>query len=524
MAATSLADFFDRFRFFTPVLLLSCLSLTFGDMLFGYDTSSFGGLQANAGFIRRFGQLDNGVYAFTATTRALLTSLAFIGKFIGCAVSGMVIERIGHRWTFVALSAVSYGGITIEMTAGLGASQGGRVAQFIVGRILAYIAVGMVEVSISTYQSEVTPAVLRGFVVCSLQLFLTSGSIIASVINNALKNNNTDFGWHLVTGIQYVFPAAMLLVVPFIPDSPRWLLSKGRTEDATKALRRIRPKADVAEGRCEEEIAAIQLTLQSQVRKGRWLDLFDGASNRRRTTLILVFYTFQQLTGAQNGYGDKSFLYPIISNAMGCAAVVISMFTIDKLGRRPLFIASGLLQAFFLFLLAGLGNAAYGTPAAQNTIVAAFVLFTFSYNLAWGGAPYLIGAEVASHSLREKTASVGTALNVFWAWATSFTIPYMTENINFSTGYIFGGFAVAAAAYTFVFLPETKGYALEEVEALFETRYNPFKPQQPDVDLTRNCIRELETAATGKVNRDVPDPTKAKGESEMVEHAPKRDL
>ncbi|GAA5914320.1 hypothetical protein JCM6882_008160 [Rhodosporidiobolus microsporus] len=525
----------ERFRHFTPILLLSCLCLTFGDLLFGYDTASFGGLQANPGFVRAFGELNEatGQYGFTATTRALLTSLAFVGKFIGCAISGTVIERIGHRWTFVALSVLSYFGIVIEITAGFGAAQGGRVAQFIIGRIVVYCAVGMVEVCISTYQSEVTPASLRGFVVSSLQLFLTAGSIIASCVNYSLKTSTTDFGWHLITGLQFIFPAGILIVLPFIPDSPRWLLSKGRSEEATKALRRFRPQAEVAEGRCEEEIAAIQLALDTEVEKGSWFDLVNTPGNRRRTGIILVCYTFQQLTGTQfggvyqvsflkqNGYGDKSFLYPIIGSVLGCLSVVVSMVTIDNVGRRPLLMTSGALQAIFLFLVAGLGGNNVSSTAAKNTIVAAFILYGFSYNLAWGGAPYLIGAEVASHSVREKTASVGTALNVFWAWFTSFTIPYMIQGLNFGTAYLFAGLSVAAAVFIFFFLPETKGRALEEVEALFDKPYNPFKPHKPAYDSTRHAITDLENAPEGKVNRDVVDSAKDKGATEMVEDVKK---
>lgn len=131
-------------------------------------------------------------------------------------------------------------------------------------------------------------------------------------------------------------------------------------EEATAELRRLRTKADVAEGRCEEEILAMKETLVAQVEKGRWSDLFTGA-NARHTSLILVFYSFQQLTGThfggvymttsvsyspsfsssrsladrccslrflrKNGYGSKSFVYPIISSSLGAFSVVISMFT-----------------------------------------------------------------------------------------------------------------------------------------------------------------------------------------------------
>lgn len=98
--------------------------------------------------------------------------------------------------------------------------------------------------------------------------------------------------------------------------------------------------------------------------------------------------------------------------------------------------------------------------------------------LGWGGGPYVIGAEVPTGALREKTASIGTSLNVFWAWLTNFVLPYMLAAMTFKVGYIFGGISILACLYTFLYLPETRGKSLEEMDWLFSQPYSPFRARK----------------------------------------------
>lgn len=88
--------------------------------------------------------------------------------------------------------------------------------------------------------------------------------------------------------------------------------------------------------------------------------------------------------------------------------------------------------------------------------------------------PYLLGAELPNHSLREKTSTIGTTINVVFAFATNFSIPYMMKALSFRVGWIFGGISISALVFTFFFLPETKNLTLEQVDHLFEKPYNPF--------------------------------------------------
>ncbi|KAF5026819.1 hypothetical protein F66182_1103 [Fusarium sp. NRRL 66182] len=474
----------------SPMLVFSCFCLLVGDMLFGFDTGSFGGILANPGFINQFGTYNPQTesYAFTSSQTSIMSSIPFIGKFVGCLVAGSAIERYGHRIVFVLLSIISFAGVILEITAADAGSGTGRFSQFLIGRVVVYVSVGLVEVDVTTYQAEIVPAPFRGLVVISLQLFLTAGALVASGVNKAYSTYTNGVGWKTVTGLQFIFPALLIVFVYFIPDSPRWLLSKDRETEATECLCRLRSKADADEGRCDDEITAIKQALREHVHKGPWVDLVRG-NNLRQTAIVMVYYFFQQATGQafastyqtvfykENGYADKAFTYPIINSVLGCLAVIPAMYLVDNLGRRYTLMISYALQALWLFVLAGVGSMTSKTTTERNTVVAAFMLFTLCYNMGSASIPYLLGGEIPNAALREKTQSLGTSWNVIWAFVTNYIIPYMLSGLHFGVGWVFGGISAFAFVFTFFFLPETKGRALEEIDAIFATSFNPFRPQ-----------------------------------------------
>ncbi|KAG8353928.1 hypothetical protein FVEN_g8141 [Fusarium venenatum] len=414
------------------------------------------------------------------------------------------IEKLGHRIVFILLSIISVVGVILEVTAADTGYGTGRFAQFLVGRIVVYVSVGLVEVAVTTYQAEIVPAPFRGLVVVSLQLFLAAGSLMASGLNKAYSTYTDGVGWKTVTGIQLVFPALLTAFVFFIPNSPRWLLSKDREEEAVTCLQRLRSKTDFDEGRCDNEIKLIKDTLREQVHKGPWLDLFRR-TNLRRTMIVFAFYFFQQATGQafsstyqtvfykQNGYSSyQAFTYPIITSVLGMIAVCPAMYMVDSVGRRKTLMISYPLQALWLFLVAGLGAKPSKTATEKSTVAAAFMLFSFFYNMGSASIPYLLGSEIPNSAVREKTQSLGAAWNVVWAFVTNYSIPYLIADLHFGVGWVFGGISALALIFTYFFLPETKGRALEVIDALFATAFNPFRPQNIQLSDAERRIGQLE--------------------------------
>lgn len=197
----------------------------------------------------------------------------------------------------------------------------------------------------------------------------------------------------------------IILSVWFIPDSPRWLLSKDRPADALHALRRLRTKDEALTGQCEEELAMIQESLHSHVHKAGWGAVFQG-SNLRRTMIVLVTFTYQQITGQafvstyqtvfykSNGYAAQAFTYPVINSVLQIVAVVPGMFLVDRLGRRGLLMMSCGAQCTFMLLLAGLGSMNSSNQAIRGFVVACFMLFSMSYNVSFDPILKLIDSLV----------------------------------------------------------------------------------------------------------------------------------
>ncbi|KAJ8079086.1 hypothetical protein AAF712_006464 [Marasmius tenuissimus] len=470
----------------TPRLFFIVGLMSLGNIIYGYDTASFGGVQAIPAFGRQFGTFDSKLnrFALPARTSSLLTSLAFLGKLIGTIIVGPCTEKFGHRVGMIVLCAVTIVGTIIQLTAK-------KAAQFLVGRIIVYIGVGIVENVVPTYQSEIVPAGLRGPVVGSLQMLLACGALIASGVNRRYSTSLVNSGWQIPVAVQMIAPFLILCGLPFVPPSPRWLLYKGRRSDAIAVLEKVRPKEDVRAGLCTEEVDALEESIRQESKihesfdrqKLGWLDLFRG-TNLRRTTIATMVFAFQQLTGQaftsqygtvfyiRAGLASMAFTYSLISTAVSIPVCFLGMVLLEVFGRRPVLVAGAFLQSLWLFLVAGIGGHSSITEASKNMMVAATMLFTFSFSVSWAPLSYVVAAEIGTGALREKTMGFSSMVNVICAFAVSFTLPYLLNppyaNLQARVGYIYGSIAAVAMFYALFFVPETKGRSLEELDELFE--------------------------------------------------------
>lgn len=487
--------------------LFTCWMITaLVNIVFGYETTSFAGVQSIPAFAKEFGNtVAPGEWSLSPARASYTSSTAFAGKLLGSLSAPFLVERWGHRIGIWVAMSVALVGVILESTASVSSS----IAHFIVGRIVVYFSVGIAEVTSTGYQSEIVPASMRGTVVGSIQLFNLLGQIFAAGVNRGYSTTVAQKGWIIPVAIQAIIPIVVIAGVFIVPDSPRWLISKGRKNDALKVLDRVRPTEDVKAGLTRLEVDALD-DFQHNHKKVSWFELVQG-TNLRRTLIASGLLGLQQLLGQgfvsqysprfydTVGLSEHAFDYNVGSAALGWGGCLLGILLSDFIGRRLLLIWGGLGQTVFLFLIAGLGIKSNPTAADGRGVVAGVMLFFFIYSGTWGPLLFTVAAELGKGSLREKTLSLGVALNVVTAFIVSFCVPYILNDIGANIGWVFGGIAFCSSILVFLVLPETKDRSLEELDELFEARVPTRKFRTTTTHGSGKWITTLETEEARKV-------------------------
>jgi len=465
-----------RLGHFNKMLVFIMLYLACCALNYGYDVGTFSGVQAMQSFQREFGVYnpDTGLWALPGWLSSVMTATPFFGKAIGCIGAGWIAERWGRKMAILGLCITSVIGAVLQVTAT-------TAAQFTVGRIICYGMTGMAIVVVPIYQAETSPRVLRGMFGSTIQVMIVFGQLIATLIAFGTQHIPDRKGWQIPIGLQLVVPAVITALLPLLPESPRWLLSRGRRADAVLELRKLRAgKSDEA---IQLEIEAIAYAHANEER-GTWREVFD-ASNRTRTGVAILAMLGQQITGQafpsqygvlfyqSQGFRSQAFLFNVISNIVSITAVAITWFYVDAVGRRPVLLLGGSLMGAWLYVMGGIGTMPKDSLNVheRNLIVTSLMMFSFFYNLSWAPVSFVIVSEAAALRVKEKTNLLACVISVLTTFVTSFTVPYLINeqyaNLGGKVGFIYGSTNFLMVALTWLFIPELKGRTLEEVDQLF---------------------------------------------------------
>lgn len=471
----STPGFLGRFRLFSKITFFIMIYTASCAFNFGYDVGNFGGVQGMQSFGKVFGKYyeAKGVYALPASLSSVMTSVPFIAKAVGVAIGGWVAQRFGRKIAIAILIALCFIGVTLQTSAT-------TAAQFTLGRCLNFAATGLTIVVVPIYLAETSPRELRGMMNSTIQLMIVLGQVVASLINLRTKTIESNAGWQIPVGIQFV-PAFVLAVLwPVLPESPRWLLSQDRAIDAVKSMQKLSKKGKSLE-EIEQEVAALQHDHANEA-KGTWAEVFDK-QNRRRTAVAVLVMFGQQITGQafvsqysvifyqQQGFRSQAFLFTVINNVVGLICLLFTWFIVDAVGRRPILLSGAAMMAIFLFILGGLSTASNPSEAARHMSVASVMLFGAGYNISWAPVSYIVVSEAASTRVKEKTNLLACVISVLTTFLTSFTIPYLINaqyaGLGGKVGFVYGSICAVMFVMAFLFIPELKNRSLEEVDQLF---------------------------------------------------------
>ncbi|KAH7923102.1 general substrate transporter [Leucogyrophana mollusca] len=463
-------------------------SAAMGSIFYGWDTGLIGGIIALSSFQQYFG-INKESASAQANFNGNIVSILQAGCFFGALSTGYLSGRFGRKPCLLASGVVYIVGSLIQTIAGLGSSQAVGLKVLYFSRFLGGIGVGMVSALTPAYVSECTPKAIRGRCTGLCQ-FANNVGIMLSFWVNYSSSLSVPFGqmqWRMPFAVQMVPGVLFILFMLPQPESPRWLVEQGRHSEAAKTLAFVARKSvdDVAVIATLDEIKADFAGKE----KVSMLTQFRMMGESRHTALrcfipSLVMF-FQQWTGtnAINYFSPQIFAGLGISStnsglfATGVYGVVkvVSVgltlaFAVESFGRKQCLILGSLGQGLMMLWISGysaIHTQSTVVPASYVSIVAVYLYAVF-YCVGWGPVPWVVASEIAPNSVRTAALSLAVGVNWLFSFTISRLTPVMLEKITYGTFLIFGICCVIMTIWAYIFLPETTGYALEDIKYLFE--------------------------------------------------------
>ena len=437
-------------------LRLICLAAAVDSSVYGYDTSVISG---TADALREHFHLDPlGV--------GWVVGSALLGCVMGVLLAGRLTDWLGRRRMFAA-SAL------IFLASAVWCYAAASVGELVAARVLGGVGVGFASLLVPIYIAEISPAKVRGALVSLHQLGIVTGMTLAYVVNAWIARGGSaqwlaDRGWRLMLAATGVPASLFLVLVLFMPESPRWLMKRGRLAEAMTVLRRVHGEQLAA-----TETQEIRATLEQE--RGRIRALFRRGV-RGVMLMAMTLALFQAITGinvimyyapsiyTSVGVGISSALsYQIINGLALIVGTISSMFVVDRLGRRPIMlmavtamgVSMGLMGVFFG--RGGGGGLGWG-------MVVCTLLYIYAFNFGMGGIYWVVVSELFPTRIRGAASSLSVIFLWGGNWVVLLLFPTMLEIFQRSVFFLFAGVCGVCLMFMWFFVPETKGKTLEHIE------------------------------------------------------------
>ncbi|WP_276089562.1 sugar porter family MFS transporter [Pedobacter sp. JY14-1] len=431
-------------------VLVWAILVALGGFLFGFDTAVISGAEKS---IQQYWNLS-------VFEHGLTISIALIGTVIGSLLGSAPSDRFGRKKTLYFV-AIAY------LLSSLGTALAHNWSFFLVFRFLGGLGVGASSVTAPIYISEISPAERRGRLVGLFQFNVVLG-ILISYLSNYLISQNGESSWRWMLGVQAVPSLAFLILIGFVPESPRWLvLKKGMKEKALGILKIINPL------NAEQELEAISSTSLGEGNKSKE-SLFSGQYTSP-VVFAVLFAFFNQVSGINAiiyyaprifemaGLGAHSSLLSTVGiGLINFVFTLLALNFIDKVGRRVLMLIGsfGLIAALFLvaFTFASGKFSGLAIPIYMMVFIA---FFAFSQ----GAVIWVFISEIFPNQVRAKGQTLGSSTHWIMAAIIAFSFPYFAESLGGAVTFsFFGTMMVLQLIFVWRFMPETKGKSLEQVE------------------------------------------------------------
>lgn len=455
-------------------------------LLFGYDQGVMSGIISSDAFVERFPEVDQD--PSTKSWEGFIVSIYAVGCFFGACFILQLGDWLGRRKSIFIGAWTMIIGVIIQITAqpatrGQVGQSAGATAQFIVGRFLTGIGNGINTSTVPTYQAECSKSHNRGKLICIEGGNVAIGTLIAYWIDFGCLYGPPELTWRFPIAFQIVFALIVLLITIGLPESPRWLMTKDRHEEAQVVLAALSGKP------IEDEEITLQQNVIADAIRASGMDghstplkvLFTGGKTQHFRRLILG--AGSQMMQQLSGCNAVIYYFPILfQTALGTThtlalllgginmivysiAATTSWYYVERVGRRKLFLIGTVGQC--LSMLLTMGCLIPETPGpAKGAAVGLFTYIAF-FGATWLPLPWLYPAEINPLKTRAKANALSTTSNWIWNFFIVMITPILIAQINWGTYLFFAALNAIFIPILYFFYPETAGRSLEEIDLIF---------------------------------------------------------
>ena len=413
-------------------------------------------------------------------------SSALIGCVIGGAIAGYISQTIGRKKGLILAALLfTFSALGSAIPDKLNFLGGQVISVFMFYRVVGGIGVGLASMLSPMYIAEIAPANIRGKLVSWNQFAIIFGMFVVSIVNYLIAKGQTDqwifdLGWRYMFGSEVIPAGLFLLLLLFVPETPRYLVLANKEDRAFSVLNKI-----VSKEKAREVLENIKESLKEK--RVRWLKY--GSLVIIIGVMLSVFQQFVGINvvlyyssdifrnlGIENT--EDSLAPVILVNAVNLTFTVLAIFTVDKFGRKPLMIIGALGMAISMTTL---GFSFFGNHYGIGAFLS-IMIYTAAFAMSWGPVTWVMLSEIFPNSIR-GAMSIAVAAQWIANWMISLSFPVLNENSwlteTFNHGFAYWLYAIMgllAALFVWKVVPETKGKSLEDMEQLWLTKKDEVVP------------------------------------------------
>ncbi|EOD51388.1 putative sugar transporter protein [Neofusicoccum parvum] len=481
-------------------LIMTCTVFAAASFLFGFDDKVISPIVALEPFVSKYQGRNptTDELVFTARNQNLLFAVPLVGSILGAIAAYPLNNRFGRKWPLVGAYFISIGGCFLQLFAP-------NLASFIIGRFWNAVVMGIANSTAPLYLSETVPVTIRGRVVSSINVMNLLAGVVATLVVYATHARTDKLSYMVPLAVQCCLPVILIPCTAILPESPQWLIGKGRMDEAFASLRKLRGFSDAE---VHDELRVMKMCEDNERNLNQEVSvwhIFDR-KNLKRTITAGSFFSFNQCSGVflSTTYATvflvdigvaSPFALTIIASCCTLAGTMVAPLIIDRAGRRPL-------ALFGMFMLLAIDVAAGGLAfdMGDKSKVLGIAALSFIFNFFWASSFYSLSnvmpSEIATIKLRSYTMSYTIAWAQTTAVITTVAVPQLTAadgaGLGAKTYLIFAGCMVGIIIFVYFLMPETRNRTFAEIDEIYDA----------GVPMWR--WRNYQTSTDAKAAKDLP--------------------